>query len=259
MENSVYKTFINTCIIVIFIGLSSFTLKKVIGNKEPKAEQNGFVVLELFTSQGCSSCPPADEVLAKYATQNNPNIIPLAFHVDYWNRLGWNDPFSKSEFTQRQSNYATQLNAQGNYTPQIVINGKHELVGSKETAIESLVNKELAVKNQFHINIKKTSINENLLAIEYETNATAANTIINLALVKKKEFTSIKRGENSGLKQTSYNIVFDFKTINKYTKTNNKISFQFNSDKIPSDYLVVAYLQNSNTGAIIGATKSEIN
>ncbi len=258
MENSFLKIVLYTGLIILTLGVSSFTLKKVIENKEIKPVTEGFAVLELFTSQGCSSCPPADEVLAKYASQNNPNIIPLAFHVDYWNRLGWNDPFSKSEFTQRQSNYASQLNTQGNYTPQIVINGKYELVGSKETAIESLVNKELAVKNQFHINIKKTSIYENALVIEYETDASAANTIINIALVKKKEFTSIKRGENSGLKQTSYNIVFDFKTINKYTKTNNKSSFQFNSDKIPSNYLVVAYLQNSNTGAIIGATKSEI-
>ncbi len=258
MENSIYKTFVNTCVVVIFIGLSSFTLKTVIGNEEPKAEQNGFVVLELFTSQGCSSCPPADAVLGEYATKNNSNIIPLAFHVDYWNRLGWNDPFSKSEFTERQSNYASQLNAQGNYTPQIVINGKHELVGSNRQEIANFVTKELAIKPNYQVTIKNAAVTNNQLNIDFEAD-TNPNTVVNLALVKKKEFTSIKRGENSGLKQTSYNIVFDFKTINKYTKTNNKSSFQFNSDKVPSDFLVVAYLQNSKTGAIIGATKSEIN
>ncbi|MBC5838858.1 DUF1223 domain-containing protein [Flavobacterium muglaense] len=258
MEDSFLKTVLYTGLIILTLGISSFTLKKVIENKESKTATEGFAVLELFTSQGCSSCPPADSVLAKYATQNNPNIIPLAFHVDYWNRLGWNDPFSKSEFTARQSNYVSQLNAQGNYTPQIVINGKYELVGSKETAIESIVNKELALKNTFHINIEKSSINENTLNIEYETGATAASIITNLALVKKKEFTNIKRGENSGLKQTSYNIVYDFKTIKSHSNTINKTSFEFNTNKIPSDFMVVAYLQNSTTGAIIGATKSEI-
>jgi len=259
MKNLIYKTIVNTTIVIIFIGLSSFTLKKNLGTNEIKTEENGFVLLELFTSQGCSSCPPADAVLAKYATQNNPNIIPLAFHVDYWNRLGWNDPFSKSEFTERQSSYARKLNAQGNYTPQIVINGKYELVGSKESTIENLVNIELAVKSTFHISIKKATIIEKTLNIEYETDATAANFITNLALVKKKEFTSIKRGENSGLKQTSYNIVFDFKARKSLLNTINKASFEFDTNKIPSDFIVVAYLQNTTTGAIIGATKSDIN
>lgn len=259
MGNSFLKIVIFTILIILTLGVSSFTLKNVIENNESKTATEGFAILELFTSQGCSSCPPADSVLAKYAIQNNPNIIPLAFHVDYWNRLGWNDPFSKSEFTERQNNYAKQLNSQGNYTPQIVINGKYELVGSKEAAIESFVNKELAVKSKFHINIKKLSINENILNIKYETDANTANTIVNLALVKKKEFTNIKRGENNGLKQTSYNIVFDFKTIKSNSNTNNMASFKFNPNWLSTDFIVVAYLQNSNTGAIIGATKSEIN
>lgn len=258
MENSFLKTVLYTGLILLTIGMSSFTLKKVIENKESKTANEGFAVLELFTSQGCSSCPPADAVLAKYVTQNNPNIISLAFHVDYWNRLGWNDPFSKSEFTARQSSYASQLNTQGNYTPQIVINGKHELVGSNETAIESIVNKELAIKSQFHINIKKASIDEKTLNIEYETDARVANIITNFALVKKKEFTNIKRGENSGLKQKSYNLVFDFKAIKSNSNTVNKTSFEFDTNKIPSDFIIVAYLQNATTGAIIGVTKSEI-
>lgn len=258
MGNSIYKTIFIALIIMTFLVSSSFTMKEFFENQQEKKDQNGFVVLELFTSQGCSSCPPADAVLAQYANQNNPNIIPLAFHVDYWNRLGWSDPFSKSEFTQRQNNYASNLNTEENYTPQIIINGKHELVGSYKSEIANIVTKELKIKSNFNVSIKSASVKNNLLNIEFEAD-TNQNIVLNLALVKKKEFTSINRGENSGLKQTSYNIVFDFKTISKYTKNNNKSSFQFNSDKIPSDYLVVAYLQNSNTGVVIGATKSEIN
>ncbi len=258
MKNSIIKTAIYTGLIILTLVVSSFTLKKVIWNKEIKKGGNGFAVLELFTSQGCSSCPPADAVLAKYAMQNNPNIIPLAFHVDYWNQLGWKDPFSKAQFTERQSNYAKQLKAQGNYTPQIIINGKHELVGSYKDEIDNLVHDELALTSNFRVSIKKASVLNNILHIEYDAD-TNTNTIINLALVKKKEYTSIKRGENSGHEQTSYNIVFDFKTIINHSNTNNKTSFQFNSDWLSPDFMLVAYLQNSKTGTILGVTKSEIN
>ncbi|MEO8534778.1 MAG: DUF1223 domain-containing protein [Flavobacterium sp.] len=258
MKNSFLKTVLYTAMIILTLSVSSFTLKSVIENKENIPSAEGFAVLELFTSQGCSSCPPADAVLEKYARENNLNIIPLAFHVDYWNRLGWNDPFSKAEFTERQSSYARLLHAQGNYTPQIVINGKYELVGSKETTVDNLVNKELAVKRQFRIIIKKASVSQNILNIEYETDAANANMITNLALVKKKEFTSIKEGENRGLKQNFYNIVFDFKTL-KNNANSNKASFQFNPNWISTDFIVVAYLQNFNTGAVTGAAKSEIN
>jgi hypothetical protein len=264
MKNSFKRTILFSGIVILVLVVSSFTTRYVFGKKETKKEmlitsKNGFAILELFTSQGCSSCPPADAVLAKYALQENPNIIPLAFHVDYWNYIGWKDPFSKSQFTDRQRNYVNQLHAQGNYTPQLVINGKYELVGSKENSIENIVKKEITVKNQFQIDIKKSVISEKTLTIEFETNATAANVITNLALVKKKEFTSIKRGENSGLKQTNYNIVFDFKTVKSHSNATNKVSFVFDSEKVASDFIVVAYLQNSTTGAIVGATKSEIN
>lgn len=258
MENSFLKTVLCSGLVIISLAVSSFTLKKVIENKEIKTSTEGFAVLELFTSQGCSSCPPAEAVLANYVRQNNPNIIPLAFHVDYWNYIGWNDPFSKSQYTDRQRTYADQLKAQGNYTPQMIINGKYELVGSNKNEIDNWVNKELALKANFHISIKKTSISNNELNVAYDADSNS-NTLVNLALVKKNEFTSIKRGENSGLKQTSYNIVYDFKSIRNYTNTNNEASFSFHSDWLSSDFMIVAYLQNSNTGAIIGATKAAIN
>lgn len=259
MKNLIYKTIVNTILLIFFIGLSSFGLKKVLDNTQIKTEKNGFVVLELFTSQGCSSCPPADAVLAKYALQNNPNIIPLAFHVDYWNYIGWKDPFSKTQFTDRQRNYVNQLNAQGNYTPQLIINGKYELVGSKENQIKKLVDQELILETKNSISIKKQNISLEQLNVEFELNSYMPNTIVNVALVKKKEFTNIKRGENSGLQQTNYNIVYDFNSIPNTPKLSNKTSFKFKSDWITSDFLIVAYLQNIKTGQIISGTKSIIN
>ena len=258
MKKSIYKAIISASLILILVGLTSFGLLKIGTKNETKTVNTGFVVLELFTSQGCSSCPPADEVLANYAIQNNPNIIPLAFHVDYWNYLGWKDPFSKSQFTERQRNYSSQLKAQGNYTPQIVINGKHELVGSYKNEINNLVNKELKLESNFNVSINKAVVSNNELNVECNSDA-LPNTVVNLALVKKKEFTSIKRGENMGLKQTNYSIVFDFKTIQNTQRLNNKASFIYKSDWLTSDFLIVAYIQNIKTGQIIAATKSIIN
>ncbi|HUR81120.1 MAG TPA: DUF1223 domain-containing protein, partial [Thermoanaerobaculia bacterium] len=86
------------------------------------------VVLELFTSQGCSSCPSADEFLRKLAAKDK-RVIPLAFHVDYWNYLGWRDPFSSAEWSQRQGDYVRAMKLSTAYTPQLVINGSRQVVG----------------------------------------------------------------------------------------------------------------------------------
>lgn len=224
-----------------------------------KNKDSSMVVLELFTSQGCSSCPPADVVLSKYAIQNNPNSIPLAFHIDYWNYIGWKDPFSKAQYSERQREYAQIFNQSGVYTPQLVINGKYELVGTKESEIANLVAKEAAVSSNAVIKIISSNLIQNQLVIKFEVVGNSTNSKVNLALVKKKEFTKIKRGENSGLEQTSYNIVYDFKSLALNSAKKSGITFNFQSDWKPSDFMVVAYLQNKSTGAINTASKAEIN
>ena len=98
------------------------------------------VVLELFTSQGCSSCPTADRVLRRLGREGvagGPLLVPLAFHVDYWNRLGWTDPFSSARWSARQRRYAEVFGARRVYTPQIVLNGRREMVGSHEGRVRS--------------------------------------------------------------------------------------------------------------------------
>ena len=92
------------------------------------------ILVELFTSEGCSSCPPADALLAELASR--PDVLALSFHVDYWDRLGWKDPFSSREASQRQNRYAALLDLATVYTPQIVVDGGWQAVGSDRADVE---------------------------------------------------------------------------------------------------------------------------
>lgn len=106
----------------------------------------GTALLELFTSQGCSSCPPADRLLTRLADdpRYRGRIVSLAFHVDYWNYIGWTDPFSSSAWSQRQQGYARAFRSARIYTPQAVVNGQKEMNGSDERAVTAALDRALA-------------------------------------------------------------------------------------------------------------------
>ncbi len=97
----------------------------------PVAAQSAPVVVELFTSQGCASCPPADRFVSQLAGGEPGQVIALAYHVDYWNQYGWNDPFSSHKWTERQARYGRALGLSDPYTPQLIINGRTECVANK--------------------------------------------------------------------------------------------------------------------------------
>jgi hypothetical protein len=105
------------------------------------------VLVELFTSEGCSSCPPADQFLAELSTGNftrEAQIIPIALHVDYWNRSGWTDPFSSEKFTQRQQDYARAFHIDQVYTPQMVVDGAEQIVGGDQKAALAAISRAAA-------------------------------------------------------------------------------------------------------------------
>ncbi len=122
---------------VAAIGFGFF--RKAVAFSETNGASDGApVVLELFTSEGCSSCPPADALISELGSSTE-SVIPLAYHVDYWNHLGWTDPFSSHQWSERQSDYARAMNLDGEYTPQMVIGGGWQCGGSDAGSIERAV------------------------------------------------------------------------------------------------------------------------
>src|SRR6187402_1594915 len=138
MKNSILIFLAITLSSLFFLDCFMFPESEIAGSfKTEKAKlatttNNGFAVVELYTSEGCSSCPPADELVSKIQKESNGQpVYILAFHVDYWNRLGWKDVFGDAAYSKRQNDYAQYLKLPSVYTPQIVVNGKKEFVGSQ--------------------------------------------------------------------------------------------------------------------------------
>ncbi|MEO8413732.1 MAG: DUF1223 domain-containing protein [Ginsengibacter sp.] len=212
-------------------------------------------VLELFTSQGCSSCPPADRLVGTYTKQEN--VIVLSFHVDYWDRLGWKDPFSSKEYTKRQYNYASPLNASV-YTPQLVINGQTEMIGSDANKISSVLHKIFSEQPDAVLAIQNVNPQNRKLDISFNATGYTGNSIVNIALVDKKTTTAIKAGENGGITLTNYNVVRNFKTINEVNAGNNVSEIDIPGKADLKNMSVVIFLQQKETNKISAAVQVNI-
>jgi hypothetical protein len=157
------------------------------------------VVVELFTSQGCSSCPPADALLSKLT--KDARVIPLAYHVDYWNRLGWRDPFSSREWSQRQYEYVAAMKLNGAYTPQVVINGRRQMVGSRATEIQQAIEEESKRKVDASLSLTRRG---GTVVVKLATTHPAE---LNVVSFEDGIVTNIRSGENKGRTQTDDAIV----------------------------------------------------
>lgn len=158
------------------------------------------VIVELFTSEGCSSCPPADQLLMTLmGEQPVPGalVIGLSEHVDYWNQLGWKDPFSSAAFSQRQSDYAARLGTNDVYTPQMVVDGVRAFVGSDRSAALGAIAQAAATPKAV-VDLKWTGPSSRTLSISLEPSASTADATLLLAIVEDGLESSVSRGENQG-------------------------------------------------------------
>lgn len=162
----------------------------------------GPAVLELFTSQGCSSCPPADAYLGELAKR--PDVIALAWHVDYWNNLGWKDPYASRQWTDRQRDYARQLHDEV-YTPALVVNGVRIVVGSDRQAIAQAIE---ATPAPMAVSLQRTAT-----GLEASANAWPAGASALLAVYDPDNTTSVAAGENAGRRLKEYRIVREVREV----------------------------------------------
>ncbi|MEL7543798.1 MAG: DUF1223 domain-containing protein [Pseudomonadota bacterium] len=171
-----------------------------------RAEGGITSVVELFTSQGCSSCPPADALLETYA--NRPDVLALTMPVDYWDYLGWRDTFGKSAFSQRQRLYARKRGDGRVYTPQVVVNGLTHAVGFRGAKINAAITKTSRTvnKHRFQASLKRDGKRLVIDAVATGPKAPKACKVW-LVQIQSKATVNVRRGENGGNKLTYYNVV----------------------------------------------------
>jgi hypothetical protein len=245
-------------IVMIAVMLAAFTrplFKKEKKETETPVANNGFVVAELFTSEGCSSCPPADKVIEKIQQENpDKSIYILAFHVDYWDHQGWKDRFSDPAFTARQRRYADWLNLETVYTPQMVINGHKEFIGSYENNITKAITKELGQPAAQTLSLR-THVEGSKLHVDF-TAASEKNAELVLALVQKTATSNVRAGENTGRQLTHVQIVRQLFTQD--VNNTKKISIDLPNDFTAKGYELIGFVQHKKDGRITAATKAEL-
>jgi hypothetical protein len=201
------------------------------------------VVVELFTSQGCSSCPPANAYLNEMVKQRR-DVLALAFHVTYWDRLGWKDPFSLAAATDRQAAYGRRF-GDGSYTPEIVVDGSAGMVGSDRDKVGPAI--ENARRNgQTAAAVNVTRSGEQL---SIEVGAGAGNARVLLIGFDHEHTTAIGRGENGGRTLTEANVVRSIRAVGQWSGTAMRLNERFPEGQ---DAAVVL---EAPDGRIIGATR----
>ena len=187
-----------------FAVIMAFTLAASLQAQEGVGAPDQRVVLvELFTSEGCSSCPPADALLRQVngsRTSAGLLVVGISEHVTYWNQLGWSDPYSSPAFTDRQNAYGQRFHLDGVYTPQMVVNGAEQIVGSDRAALEQAVQKEAEQPSRMSLHIRSLSAAGDKLTVKFSADGEvpAKGVDVIAVLADDSDKSNVLHGENSG-------------------------------------------------------------
>jgi hypothetical protein len=205
------------------------------------------VVVELYTSQGCSSCPPADEFLAMMAS--DPRILPLALHVDYWDYIGWADKFAQAKFTDRQRAYAKAAGSRTIYTPQLIIGGADRIEGFAPEETAERLRAHLAAGQAVRLTVTREG---DKVVIRAEADAPLGEPVrVQLVRYKPEETVVIERGENAGKTITYHNIVTSWQRLDDWAgQAPLEVTAPFDGDE-PGAVIV----QTSGPAAILAAAR----
>jgi hypothetical protein len=242
--------FMTKCFLSITLIL--LTTFNIYGQEDP-----GMAVIELFTSQGCSSCPRADRVLSEIIDEYDSRpVYGLSFHVDYWNYLGWEDPYSSKKFTERQRQYAAVFQNRNIYTPQMVVNGGHEFVGSNKDEAKKHLERYLGENPENELTLE-FSTDDSHIRLSYHISGNLEDKILNIALVERGITTSVSRGENRNRTLHHDNVVRFFTIISADRTGELKIDLPRDMDLSKSS--VIGYIQETSSMGITAASSLSIS
>jgi len=228
----------------VVVGLAFLT-----GGPSATLADKGPVVVELYTSQGCSSCPPADAYLGKLAKQDN--IIALSFHVTYWDYLGWKDPFALKAATKRQRAYSRHFRRGFVYTPQMVIDGQSEVVGSRQFSVDRAIGKATQRTDKITVSLKKGADGKVHAALPMrQASGAAERATVWMVFFDKRHTTDIRRGENGGRKLTYHNVVRKMVRLGSWDGEKKTMALPAAE---PGRDGCAVLVQSDQTGRILGA------
>ena len=240
-------------LMLIFLLASLHTLA---GERSP-------VVVELFTSEGCSSCPPADaalEHLARSQPVRGAEIIPLGFHVDYWNRLGWADPYSSPAFSLRQEEYSEAFGGDRIYTPQMVVDGSREFIGDESLAIKSVAAASKQPKTGIEMTLSprcELSSSLKLTVAPLSSSSTGDASELLVAVTESGLVSKVVRGENAGRTLRHTAVVRQLRSLGEVARgEKSSVTSTLSLDKgwKRGAIQVVAFLQEKKSRRILAAT-----
>lgn len=220
-------------------------------------------VVELFTSEGCSSCPPADQNLAAItalAEKDGQRVYGLELHVDYWNDLGWVDPFSSSAYSERQRAYAESFRLRGIYTPQMVVNGREEFVGSRGSLARDAITRALATPAKIRVAVNATHGKSapTLIRVDYDVGPTGP-VDLHLAVALDRAETRVTRGENANQLLKHRHVVLAFDTRRIAAAERGQWLAPWPASAGAAGAFVVAYVSEPGTLAIVGAEGTAVS
>ena len=223
----------------------------------PQAPLPGVAVVELYTSEGCSSCPPADAVLGALAREAAPGVLPLALHVDYWDRLGWADPSASPAFSARQRAYAGALREARVYTPQMIVNGTAAFVGSRGADARRHIREALARPATARVALGAEAAGRSV-EVEARVEGAPAGAVVHLALVRRAAEQRVPRGENRGRTLRHANVVRALHTVPLPPDGVARATLPLPDGLGAADVFAAAWAQRGPVGEVLGAARSGV-
>ncbi len=215
-------------------------------------------VVELFTSEGCSSCPPADALLERIDAEARKRAQPvycLSFHVDYWDHLGWKDRFSEESITQRQTAYSQHLGLKSSDTPQMIVNGTEQFLGSDKKLATSALKAALSQIAPVSLDVT-TSASDQEVTVNCQVRNAPPNALLCVAWVDATATSAPNRGENQGRQLQHVNVVRDFQSVTLTPDFDGKVTLHRSG---PESGQVIAFVQAPGPGKILGAKSATVN